>query len=242
MKKSPSLRTAWMSTLALFICGSLAAEDAPGAAATAEAAEGLWRYTALTTRDGTDMPLAGVFLFKDGIFVQQALFEGTPYEEQGSMAHAGPFEVNDGWVKLVAEQQIHAAPLQDSPLTFQQGVEHEVTVDRDGDNLTLIFGRGTSTVQEFARVGPGEGELHALQDGVLALVDGHFVLVQGTAGSVATGYGSYTRDGDGLTLNITRWAESDGAEVTNLRDTTMTATLDDQAFTLEDGRSFPLAD
>ena len=58
-----------------------------GACATAgeksidEQVNGLWMYTGLVTGDGTEMPLTGTFLFKDGIFVQQAVFDGGVFEE-----------------------------------------------------------------------------------------------------------------------------------------------------------------
>lgn len=200
--------------------------------------EGLWFYTGLTTSDGTEMPLTGIFLFKDGVFVQQSVFNGEPFEEQGAMAHAGPYSAGPEWVHLVAEQTISTAPLDSSPLSFTANTEHDLAVSRSGDDLSIVFSKGTSTVQNFVYVGPGEGELYGIQNGALAFVDGYFILVQGDESGVVTGYGTFEKDGDSLTLNIIRWAESDQSVASNLRDTTMQATFDGQLFTLEDGRSF----
>lgn len=208
------------------------------AAAIEKQVAGLWKYTGLTSGDGQEMPLTGIFLFKDGTFVQQAVFDGTPFEEQGSMAHAGPYKSKSDHVHLLAEQTISTAPAEDSPLSFRENTEHQVTVDREGGDLTLVFSMGTGTVQEFQRVGPGEGELYDLADGTLAFVDGHFLLVEGDEQGVVTGYGTYEQDGNDLQLNVIRWAEADASGATNLKDTTLHATFDGEVLTLADGRSF----
>jgi hypothetical protein len=200
--------------------------------------DGLWSYTGLTTSEGTEMPLTGIFLFKDGVFVQQSIFDGTPFEEQGSMAHAGPYTPQAGWVHLTGEQTISTSPRQSPPLSFRHNTEHDITVSRDGDKLTIIFGKGTSTVQTMERIGSGEGELYSLENGSLAFVDGHFILVDGDESGVVTGYGTFEQDGNAMTLKIIRWAEADGSSASNLRDQVIQATFDGRTFTLEDGRSF----
>ncbi|MDT8319702.1 MAG: hypothetical protein RQ826_04175 [Xanthomonadales bacterium] len=240
MKKYLFLRISLLCTTLLLMCGSLAAGSS--AQSTAEQVEGLWFYTGLITSEGTEMPLTGVFLFKDGEFVQQSIFNGSPFEEQGAMAHAGPYTPQAGWVQLVAEQTISSSPLQDPPFSFRADTEHEVTAERSGDDLTLIFGKGTSTVQTMEYVGPGEGDLYHLENGTLALVDGHFVLVHGDENGVVTGYGRFEKDGEALTLNVIRWAEADAASATNRRDIAMQATFDGRQLTLEDGRSFLVTD
>lgn len=208
------------------------------AEATAEAVDGLWEYTRLETSSGNEMPLTGIFLFKNGIFIQQAVFDGEPYEAQGSMAHAGPYDVVDGSVHLVAEQTISTAPGTDAPLSYRDSTEHEVTVDRQGDALTLVFSAGTGTIQEFERLGPGEGDLYSLEDGALAFVDGYFVLVHGDEQGVVTGYGKYRKDGEDLELDVLRWAEAGPSGATNRRDVTLQATFDGQRLVLADGRVF----
>lgn len=206
--------------------------------------DGLWLYTGLTTKDGTEMPLTGVFLFKDGVFLQQAVFDSEPFEQAGSMSHTGPTraEPATGSVHLTATQQISTAPGESPPLSFMDNTEHDVTVTREGDVLTLIFGMGTSTVQTFKQVGPGNGELYALKNGSLALVDGYFVLVEGDESSATTGYGTYTQDGEDLTLNVIRWSEADASGVKNLKDVSLHANFDGKALTLDDGRSFKVTD
>ncbi len=206
----------------------------------AEQVDGLWMYTGLTTSDGTDLPLTGIFLFKDGVFLQQAVFDSDPFDTAGSMAHAGPVtpEPATGSVHLVAEQTIGIAPGQTPALSFRASTEHDVTVSRDGNDLTLVFSMGTGTVQEFSYVGPGEGEVHALENGALAFVDGHFILVVGDESGATTGYGTVEEQGDGLALNVIRWSETDGDETRNLKDTVIAANFDGEVLELEDGRRF----
>lgn len=201
---------------------------------------GLWMYTGLTTKDGTDLPLTGVFLFKDGFFLQQGIFNSEPFEAAGSMAHAGPTrpESATGSMHLTANQTISTDPTASPALSFRPDTEHDVTVTREGNALTLIFGMGTSTVQTFDWAGPGEGEVYTLENGAFALVDGHFILVDGDENSLTTGYGTYSKDGENLTLEVIRWAEADSAGAKNLRDVSLQASFDGSALTLDDGRIF----
>lgn len=206
------------------------------AASTEENVEGLWKYTGLETSGGEAMPLTGIFLFKDGTFLQQATFDGEPFEEQGAMAHAGPYTPESGSVHLVAEQTISTAPGAESPLSYRASTEHDVSVTRDGDELTLVFGSGT--IQEFEKVGPGEGEVHALEDGAMALVDGYFILVHGNDQEIASGYGTYEQQGDGLDIKVIRWADATPSGAENMKDVSMKATFDGDVLTLGDGRTF----
>lgn len=208
-----------------------------------EQVSGLWFYTGLTTGDGTDLPLTGVFLFKDGVFLQQAVFNEGPLEEAGSMAHAGPYNAEPATasVHLVAEQTISVDPTKDAPISFRPSTDHDVTVSRDADALTLIFGMGTSTVQEFSYVGPGNGEVYGLENGALAFVDDYFILVDGNNDSVTSSYGTYKKQGDAVTMNVIRWSEADSSSATNLKDTVVQATFDGQVLVLADGREFKVA-
>lgn len=217
----------------------------PGASAEAasatskravEAVEGLWAYTNLTTSSGVEMPLTGVILFKDGHFAQQSIFNGEPFEEQGVMAHAGTYAAGPRGVHLVAEQTISISPEKDSPLTFRRDTQHDISVDRSADDMTLVFASGT--VQEFERMGPASGKLYRLEQGLLAFVDGHFVLVSGDESATVSGYGSFERDGTRYRLHPTRWAEAKGATAANRRNVTIEASFDGRALTLEDGRRF----
>lgn len=198
--------------------------------------EGLWSYTGLTTSDGQDLPLTGIFLFKDGVFVQQAVFDGEPFAEQGAMAHAGPYQAQTGAVHLVAEPTIGIAPQQEATLSFRERTEHDVSVSRSGKELTLVFGSGT--VQEFEYLGPGAGTIHALEDGTLAFADDYFILVQGNDDGAVTGYGRFEKEGDELQLDVIRWSETDGSGARNRKDTVLQATFDGEALILPDGRRF----
>jgi len=238
MNRRLSLRTFFLCVLALLFGGNLAAEPPADPAATGQMVDGLWLYTGLTTADGTEMPLTGIFLFKDGVFVQQSIFDGSPFEEQAAMAHAGPYTPEAGWLHLTAAQTISTAPLQSPPLSFRSNTEHEVTVSRSGDDLTIIFGKGTSTVQTLRRIGSSDGALYSLGNGVLAFVDGYFILVAGDENGVVTGYGTFEKEAEALTLKVIRWAEADNSGATNLRDTVVRATFDGRSFALQDGRSF----
>lgn len=223
----------------LFSAFASAGEDA--AVKTIEQqVEGLWRYTGLTTKDGTEMPLTGIFLFKDGTFLQQAVFNDENFATAGSMAHAGPYQAEPatGSVHLIAAQTISIDPAASSPLSFRADTEHDVTVTREDHALTLIFGMGTSTVQTFERVGPGKGEQYALEQGSLAFVDGYFILVEGDESSATSAYGTFEKDGENLTLQVIRWAESSSSSATNLRETSLEASFDGKTLSLADGRSF----
>lgn len=182
------------------------------------------------------MPLHGVILFKDGVFAQQSIFDGEPFATQGAMAHAGPYGSGPMGVHMIAEQTISIAPGKSAPLNFRKDTQHDIAVDRNGDAMKIVFDSGT--VQEFKRLGPGKGQIHRLDKGVFALVDGHFVLVEGDARGIVSGYGTYKNSGTSYDLNVERWSESTPDKALNKRDFTAKATFDGRKLTLADGRSF----
>lgn len=228
--------------IACIALAALAAIDTTTAAATGKAdamkaAEGLWAYTTLQPGGkGESMPLSGVILFKDGVFAQQSIFDGEPFEKQGAMAHAGPYGAGPDGVHMVAEQTISIAPDKEAPLRFRRHTQHDISVDRSGDTMTIVF--NTGTVQKFKRLGPANGEIHRLDKGVLALVDGYFVLVEGDEQAVVTGYGTYKSSGTAYELNVKRWSESTATKAVNKRDFAQKATFDGKQLTLADGRGF----
>jgi hypothetical protein len=71
--------------------------------------DGLWSYTGLATSTGTEMPLTGIFLFKDGVFLQQSIFDSEPFSAAGAMAHAGPYSAD-------AEVRIATSPIPSGPI------------------------------------------------------------------------------------------------------------------------------
>lgn len=231
-----SLCRAWFG-LFVFIAALAAASAHANEQGALEAAEGLWAYTGLRAGGtGKQMPLTGVILYKKGWFAQQSIFNGEPFEAQGAMSHAGTYKAGPKGIYMVAEQTISIAPGENPALTFRRDTPHDISVSREGDALTLVFGSGT--VQTFKRIGPAQGDIYELQNGVLALVDGHFVLASGDEHAAVTGYGKFRRNGTTYDLNVIRWSEATPAKALNRRDVALKATFDGKAFTLDDGRSF----
>lgn len=205
------------------------------------AAEGLWEYTDLITRDGQSLPLTGVFLIKKDMFLQQSIFNGDPFALQGSMAHAGPYWAGGAGLMLRSDQTLSMDPSESNPLTSAGAMEHDLKVTRSGEDLTLQFGAGTSTIQTFKYLGDArDAVLYQLENGTLALADGYFILVVGDDNAAVTGYGNFERSGGDMTLSIIRWAESNGERVDNLQSGTLSAALTDDALTLADGRRFTI--
>lgn len=152
------------------------------------------------------------------------------------MAHAGPYLTSAGSVQLVAEQTIAVSPRDPVPLSFLANTRHDLSVTRSDDSLVLVFGSGT--VQEFVRIGEGDGEVYELEDGAFSLTDGFFILVHGNESNSVSGFGTFEQSGEELTLHIERWTEANRSEVQNLRDTVVRATFDGTSLTLSDGRVF----
>jgi hypothetical protein len=225
-------------TAVCFAAGIFSATAAAaGKAEAVKAVEGLWAYTTLQhDGKGEAMPISGVILFKDGVFAQQSIFDGEPFATQGAMAHAGPYRAGPAGVHMVAEQTISIAPDKSAPLRFRHDTQHDISVDRSGDAMTIVF--NTGTVQKFKRLGPGKGRIHRLDKGVFALVDGYFVLVEGDEQGVVSGYGTYKSSGTAYDLHVERWAEATPSKAINKRDFAEKATFDGKTLTLADGRSF----
>ena len=213
------------------------AEKLTGEAA-ADAVEGLWAYDTLTSPGEEPRELTGFIFFRDGLFSQQSIFDGEPFEEQMAMAHAGTSAPTPDGIHLVAEQTVAVFPERDEPLSFRQDTQHDLVVTRSGDEMKLVFSNGTGTVQTFDRLGDGEGEVYPLEHGLLALVDGYLLLVNATADGVTSGYGTFEKQGDVYDVSIVRWAETDGAEVSYRRDGQIQVTFDGERVTMPDGQSF----
>lgn len=218
--------------------GACAVAATSGSGTPVKAVEGLWAYTGLIPTGGKNIPVTGVILFKDGWFVQQSVDDGQPFEKQGAMAHAGPYGSGPAGVHMVAQQTIGISPEENPPLSFRRDTQHDISVERSGDAMKIVFGSGTGTVQTFKRIGPANGEIYSLEHGLLAFVDGYFVLVEGDEQGVVTGYGTFKHAATDYDLQIIRWAESAGGKTLNRRDAALKATFDGKAFTLADGRSF----
>ena len=149
----------------------------------------------------------------------------------------GPYSAGDDFIQLAAEQTISTAPSESPPLNYRGLTEHEVDVSRVDDKLTLTFMR-SGTVQIFELAGPGKGEVYKLENGVLALVDGYLILVNGDENGVETGYGRYRSENGAIRLNTTYWTSANQSSTFNTNQTGMNATFDGRDLTLEDGRRF----
>lgn len=237
MKTHPSTTAFVFSLLFLLYGCEPAVNEAEQPGSLEQQVEGLWFYTGLITPDGEDLPLEGIFVFRDGIFVQYAQYTGESSREQGSMAHAGPYSEGDGFIRLAAEQTLSTAPSESPPLTSRGLTEHEVDVKRVDDELTLAFMR-SGTEQKFVRAGPGDGKVYRLEKGALALVDGYLVLVSGDENGVETGYGRYESENGALRVDLEYWTSADKTSASNTNHTGMNATFDGESLTLEDGRRF----
>lgn len=237
MEKHQSAKSFVFYFLFILFCGNLAGCEAEQPVSLEQQVAGLWSYTGLITPSGEDLPLNGIFLFSNGVFVQYAQYKGEPARVQGSMAHAGPYSAGDNFIRLAAEQTISTAPQQIPPLTYRGLTEHEVDVRRVNDELTLTFKR-SGTVQIFELAGPGEGKVYRLENGALALVDGYFILVNGDENGVDSGYGRYESENDAIRLDIAYWTSADKSSASNTNHTSLNATFDGQGLTLEDGRRF----
>ncbi len=234
------MRTVIMTVLLLYVLAVSSALDAVATAEApesgSEAAEGLWAYTGLTPPGQEEFALTGMFVFKDGKFVQQSINDGEPFETQGAMAHAGTYRHGPDGIEMVAEQTVSVSPKKAPPFSERGRTEHQLAVERTGDKMTLTFGSGT--VQTFKRLGDGVGEIHELVGGMLAFVDGRFLLVAAQDDGVVTGCGAFERRGESYTLQVLRWAEAKGTKVAYRRDETMNATFDGKRLTLSDGAIF----
>ena len=238
MSKRKTIKVYIFFIILLICSGQLTASETEKASSLKEQVEGLWMYTALITSKGKELTLKGIFLFKDDLFIQYAAFNNNPLKDQGSMAHAGPYYAGKKYVHLIAEQTLSTAPLKSQVMNSRGRTEHFVTVSRIGKSLTLIFSRGAGTVQKFERVGDGLGEIHKLENGMLALVDGYFILVNGTGSGINSGYGTFHKEKNSIGLNIKRWTNADPSNASNLYNTKMKANFDGQSLKLEDGQSF----
>jgi len=111
------------------------------------AIEGLWAYTAIAPGGRNEVPLTGLFLFHQGIFVQQAINDGEPFDEQMGQAHTGTYQPAEEGFEMVAEIAIGVAPSHTPALSLRRNTEHQIKPERDGQELVLTFGSGT--VQKF---------------------------------------------------------------------------------------------
>ncbi len=194
---------------------------------------GFWRHDELVSSGGDEIPLAGVFLFQDGVFIQQAVMDTPTAKNSEAMAHTGPYTITEKGVQLTAAPTIGISITGENPLSYQASTEHDITAQNTGDNLTLTFGSGT--VQTFTRIPmSGKATIYNFGNGRLALSDDRFVLVAGNQNDVVTGYGTYTRSGDDIVFSADRWAESTDKKAEIEVDAAVEGTFDDSTLKIGD--------
>ena len=194
----------------MFACSVMAEAKAPPETA------GLWEYRNLISSAGEPMPLTGIFLIKNGKFMQQSIFNGEPFTEQDSMAHAGTIEATDAGLRLTANQTLFMSPTSGKAIHSAGVTQHDLQVRREGAELTLVFGSGT--IQTLKHLGSAaDMRIYHFDEGSLAFAEDYFILVIGDEESAVSGYGHYVQSGDNVKLDVIRWAESDGKTTRNLR-------------------------
>ncbi len=206
-----------------------------GDAPESQQVQGAWAYETLTPKGQQPYPLTGLFVFNDGLFVQHAINDGEPFQEQGGQAHYGTYESTPEGIRLRAEVGAGVSPTRPRVLSLRRDAEHHITPEVEGDRLTLTFGSGT--VQKFRRAGKGGGRIFRLDRGMLALVDDHFVLVADLGESeVLAGSGRFEKQlGNRLRLAGWRWSSVRGDRAENTRDRVVDASFDGKRLVLSDG-------
>ena len=201
-----------------------------------EMVQGLWAYTTIQSGGQEQTPIVGLFLFHDGHFVQQAIGGAGPLEDQVGQAHAGSYRVDGDALKLFADLGLVVFPDAEKPLAENREGQHDLVVERAGDELTVTF--GTSTIQKFKRVDDGSAQIVNLDHGYLALTDDHFILVATPEGEAMAGSGTFVRDGDSVRLTADRWFTVKGDDVSYRQDHSVEASFDGQTFAIKNGPSF----
>lgn len=238
MRQAKTLFITLLSAI-LLACGGQDTEQKNGQETALSEAQGLWEYTGLVTSQGESLPLTGIFLITDGAFLQQSIFNGEPFAEQAAMAHAGPSWAGGAGLRLTAEQTLSFAPKEAQQLTSAGVTQHDLQVTRKDDELTLVFGAGSGTVQTFKRIGEAkDAKVYSFQNGKLGFAGDYFILVLGDQQSAFTGYGRYQQTGDTLNLDVIRWTQSDGTTSQNLRDVSLEASFDRKQLVLPGGERF----
>ena len=201
-----------------------------------EMVQGLWAYTTIQSGGQDQTPIVGLFLFQDGHFVQQAIGGAGPLEDQVGQAHAGSYRVDGDALKLFADLGLVVFPDAEKPLAENREGQHDLVVERSGDELTVTF--GTSTIQKFKRLDDGSAQIVNLDHGYLALTDDHFIFVATPEGEAVAGSGTFERDGDSVRLTAERWFSVKGDDVSYKQDHSVEASFDGHTFSIKNGPSF----
>ena len=205
--------------------------------ACADEIAGLWIYESFDRPVQGVQPLVGLFLFKEGRFVHQAMHGSEPMEEQLADAHIGRYRFKpDGIVQFDVDTGIVVTPAGESLLAARSHTSHDVGYKVSGENLFLSFANGAT--EKLVKVPNNMVDLIDLERGTLALTDRHFILVTEPEGGWLAGSGNYKRKGHDIRFEAMRWFEVRDGKADYAADETFEATLDGKMLKLGDGHSF----
>ena len=208
--------------------------------ACADEITGLWIYESFDRPVHGVQPLVGLFLFKEGRFVHQAMHGSEPMEEQLADAHIGRYRFKpDGIVQFDVDTGIVVTPAGESLLAARSHTSHDVGYKVSGENLFLSFANGAT--EKLVKVPDNMVDLIDLDRGTLALTDRHFILVTEPEGGWLAGSGRYNRMDHDLRLEAMRWFEVRDGKADYAADETFEATFDGKMLKLGDGHSFHIS-
>ena len=185
-------------------------------------------------------PLVGLFLFKEGRFVHQAMHGSEPMEEQLADAHIGRYRFKpEDIVQFDVDTGIVVTPAGESLLSARSNTSHDVGYRRSGDHLFISFANGAT--EKLVKVPNNKVDLIDLDLGTLALTDRHFILVTEPGGGWLAGSGRYEREEHDIRLEAMRWFEVRGGKAYYAADQTFEATFDGNMLKLRDGPGFQVS-
>jgi hypothetical protein len=199
--------------------------------------EGMWAYESLKPSSGTgEFRLTGYFIFHNDHFVQQSINDGEPFEKQGGMAHAGPYQKTEKAYQLDAKIGISVSPTRKPPLSVTVDRKHEIFPEFSEEKLILTFWSGT--VQIFRRIVTEHRKIYKLDKGYLAFADNFFIIVTAWEENSVAGSGTFEREGKTLRLHAERWFSVAGEEVEYIKNQIIAAIFDGHTLKLPNGMEF----
>ncbi len=228
------MKTKLALVLTLFVC------FAATRLAAADEIAGLWIYESFDRPVHGVKPLVGLFLFKEGRFVHQAMHGSEPMEEQLADAHIGRYRLKpEGIVQFDVDTGIVVTPAGESLLSARSDTSHDVGYKRSGEYLFLSFANGA--IEKLVKVPNNKANLIDLDRGMLALTDRHFILVTEPEGGWLAGSGLYKMEEHDIQFEAMRWFEVSNGNAHYSADKTFEAMLDGKMLKLTDGPGFQVS-
>ena len=228
------MKTQLALVLALFVCFTSAHP------AYADEIAGLWIYESFDRPVHGVKPLVGLFLFKEGRFVHQAMHGSEPMEDQLADAHIGRYRFkSEDIVQFDVDTGIVVTPAGESLLSARSNTSHDVGYEVSGENLFISFANGAT--EKLVKVPDDKADLIDLDRGTLALTGRHFILVTEPEGGWLAGSGRYQREEHDIQLDAMRWFEVRGGKARYAADKTFEATFDGKMLRLHGGPGFQVS-